>query len=404
MTSPRLPIGERVRYYRRKNGNRRQAAIAGLCGITERYLSQIENGQKNPSADVLTRLAAELGVPVAALLAEETPHARSIATTAEPDVARALMGHGPPRSSPPAAPAALRERVEQAWEMWQSSPTRYTEAAAILPALIGDVEHAVRIHRRGTDPAARRETLRTAADLYGLLRSYCRRTGRLDLSLMVADRAMRAAEDADDPVRIAAASWNLGHVLLSDGREGAVEEAAEVALLAAEQLAHETTSPEATAMRGALELVAVVADARQKHWWQARTRLTKKAAPLAKEAAGANVQWTVFGPTNVDLHAMSIEMMAGEATEGLRVADDVDTSQLVSRERQFTFTLEVARCYDLRRDDAAVLVHLLGLENLAPEDLARSPLALAMVTDLMKRVRPTYRAQVTGLAERLGLT
>ncbi|MFD0622992.1 hypothetical protein ACFQ2K_09410 [Streptomyces sanglieri] len=44
-------------------------------------------------------------------------------------------------------------------------------------------------------------------------------------------------------------------------------------------------------------------------------------------------------------------------------------------ERRFTFGLEVARCYDLRRDDAAVLVHLLELEEFVPEELERSPLA-----------------------------
>lgn len=77
---------------------------------------------------------------------------------------------------------------------------------------------------------ARREVLCRAADLYGLLRSYCRRTGRLDLALMVADRQLRAAEDADDPIRLPAARWILGHCLLS--QEGGAEEAGEVARLA----------------------------------------------------------------------------------------------------------------------------------------------------------------------------
>ncbi|MER5217965.1 hypothetical protein ABT063_47605 [Streptomyces sp. NPDC002838] len=34
---------------------------------------------------------------------------------------------------------------------------------------------------------------------------------------------------------------------------------------------------------------------------------------------------------------MSLEMLAGEATEGLRVADQVDISRLPGRKRQFTF-------------------------------------------------------------------
>lgn len=400
MNSPKLPVGERIRHYRLKNGNRKQAAIAGLCGITERYLSQIENGKAIPSLDVLAAIAAELGVPLAALLGESANPEPSTALTTAPDIARALMGYGPPHSSTPVTTASLRERVENAWRIWQSSETRFTDAEAVLPLLISDTEHAMRAYRRGSDRVARREVYRTAADLYGLLRSYCRRTGRLDLALMAADRAIRAAEDADDPVRIAAAQWNLGHVLLS--QEGSADEAAEVADTAVAQLNRVTATPEVTALKGALELVSVVADAHRHRWWDARARLEKQVIPLSRKAGEGNAMWTVFGPTNVYLHALSIEMLAGESAEGLRVADQVDISQLPSRERQWTFTLEVARCYDLRRDDAAVLVHLLALEELSREDMARSRTAAELVGGLLRRVRTTYRPQVTGLAERIG--
>lgn len=403
MNPARLPVGRQIKHYRQKNGNRSASVIAGLCGISERYLQMIEAGKKVPSADVLSRLAAELGVPIAALLSDELIDETPVPLTAAPAVARALMGYGPPRSAAPMNTSQLRERVEQAWRTWQSSKDRFTEAAGVLPELIGDVEHAVRVHRRGNDQEVRREVLRVAADLYGLLRSYCRRAGRLDLSLVVADRAIRAAEDADDPVRIAAAQWNLGHVLLSHSDPGAVEEAKEVALLAVEQLRHVPETVETKAVEGALELVAVVSEARCRNWWEARERLEKRAVPLARQVGEGNVLWTVFGPTNVDMHAMSIEMLAGEAAEGLRVADQIDTTQLPSRERRFTFGLELARCHDLRREDAAVLVHLLNLEEIAPEDLARSPLARDMILDLQNRVRPTFRRQVTDLAERFQL-
>lgn len=52
---------------------------------------------------------------------------------------------------------------------------------------------------------------------------------------------------------------------------------------------------------------------------------------------------------------------------------------------------------------AAVLVHLLELEQLAPEDLERSPLAQKLVASLVRQARPTYRRQVVALAERLQL-
>ncbi|MFF0579922.1 helix-turn-helix domain-containing protein [Streptosporangium saharense] len=393
-----LPIGERVRYWREKK-QRKQAAVAGLCGITEEYLSQIERGLKIPSLPVLHALAAELGVPLSALLDNIPKEAPRKENDVAQDVTRALMGYGPARSSLPISSTVLRERVESAWRIWQTSPTRFTDAAAVLPSLIADTEHTLRVHRTGSDSVARRDTLRVAADLYFLLRSYCRRAGRVDLSLMVADRGLRAAEDADDPIRIAAAQWNLGHVLLADGEH---EGAEQIACLGIEQLAA-TRCEETVALAGALDLVAVVADARRKKWGSARRRLHDEAVPRARRAGEGNCMWTVFGPTNVELHSVSIGMEAGEVTEALKIADQIDTSHLPSLERRFTFMLDVARCYDLRREDAAVLVHLIDLLQLAPEDLTRSPLAHNMVIRLRRRVRPTYRRQVDMLTERLGL-
>ncbi|MFJ4702766.1 helix-turn-helix domain-containing protein [Streptomyces sp. NPDC088768] len=393
-------LGAKVRHYRQRGG-RSQAVIAGLCGISDRYLSLIENGRAEPSLAVLTSLAAELGVPVGALLDGPQPGPGPVPTTVSTGVAHALMGHGRPRSTEAVAPAVLRERVETAWRAWQQSSTRFTWAAAELPSLVADMEHAVRAHRRGSDETTRRETLRAAADLYGLLRSYCRRSGRLDLAILSADRAVRAAEDADDPIRMAAAQWNLAHVLLS--QPDAAPEAAAVAETAAIQLAELPEDSDQQALTGALHLVQGIAAAQQRRWWDAREHVDRALVVALRVGEGSNVQHTVFGPTNTALHRLSIEMLAGQAGEALRVADHTETTALPSRERQFTFTLDVARCYDLRRDDAAVLVHLLALEDLSTEDFRRSAPAIEMATALHLRVRPTYRPQVAALLTRLNL-
>lgn len=399
MVAADLPIGDRIRHYRTRTG-RQQDVIAGLVGITPDYLSKIEHGKRTPTIDVLHAIARELGVPVAALLAEAPALIADTIDTADQAITRVLMGYGPPQSSPASNPAQLRERVEQAWRSWQNSPTRYTEAARTLPPLISDVEHALRAHR--SEPATHRESLRVAADLYFLLRSYLRRAGRADLSLMVADRAVRAAEDADDPLRIAAAQWNLGHILLAtDEAEGAEQ----VAVRAAEGLAPQIESgdSQALALKGALQLVTVVGAARQKEWWRARELLTEAARIASVTQDADNVMWTVFGPTNVDLHRVSVEMEAGAAVDALHLADDVDTGALPSMERSFTFKLEVTRCYDLRREDPAVLLHLLELEGLAPEDLARNPMARQLVLGVIRRARAMHARQAEALAERMGV-
>ena len=96
-----------------------------------------------------------------------------------------------------------------------------------------------------------------------------------------------------------AAAWNLGHVLLSHSDPDMVEEAKEVALVAVEQLRTVPATVASQAVEGALELVAVVSDARRRNWWEARRRLEQRAVPLARLVGEGNVQWTVFGPTNV---------------------------------------------------------------------------------------------------------
>lgn len=113
--------------------------------------------------------------------------------------------------------------------------------------------------------------------------------------------------------------------------------------------------------------------------------------------------WTVFGPANVGLHEVSLEMEAGEATEALRLADRIDATRSPSVERRVTFMLELARCYDQRREDPAVLLHLLNAEREAPEDMRFNPLARDLVRGLVKRARPSYAAEARDLAVRIGL-
>ncbi|WP_419994514.1 helix-turn-helix transcriptional regulator [Streptomyces boninensis] len=53
-----LPVGERVQHYRER-ANRTQVAVAGLVGITDRYLSLIETGKKTPSAGPTFQITGE---------------------------------------------------------------------------------------------------------------------------------------------------------------------------------------------------------------------------------------------------------------------------------------------------------------------------------------------------------
>ena len=397
--SPEVRIGERLRFYRQAKG-KTQAVVAGLAGVTEDYLSQIERGLKTPTISLLHRFSKILGVRVSELLGESATENDETVLPVGNAVQQAMMSY-PMALDLPDLPS-LRERVDSAWEIWQGSPRRYTEESRVLPALIVDVQTAQRAFTSPAQQQERREAHRIGADLYFLLRTFTKRIGRVDLSLLAADRAVLAAEAADDPVRVAAAKWNLGHVLLAQGQPDGAED---MAIKAIEDLQRDTSADDrdAVAIAGALWLVSVVAAVRNNDPWAARDRLREKAWLAARQTGDGNSLWTVFGPTNVGLHAVSVEMETGEVAEALRLADDIDTSASPSLERQTTFALEVARCYEQRRDDPGVFLHLMNAESSGPEDLRYNTLARDLVHGLLKRARPTYAPQVRALAERIDL-
>ena len=397
--SPEVRIGERLRFYRQAKG-KTQAVVAGRAGVTEDYLSQIERGLKTPTIPLVHRFSKILGVRVSELLGESaTEHDEAVHPVGYA-VQRALISY-PGVNGPPDL-ARLRERVDAAWSIWQGSPHRFTEISEVLPGLVTDVQAAQRGLGTNAPADERRDAQRISADLYFLLRTVTKRIGRTDLSLLVADRGVLAAEAADDPVRMAAAKWNLGHILLAQGQPDGAED---VAIRAVEDLERDTADSDldAKAVAGALWLVTVVAAVRNNDPWTARDRLREKAWPAARVTGDANVMWTVFGPTNVQLHAVSVEMEMGEAAEALRLADDIDMSASPSLERKTTFALEVARCYEQRRDDPGVFLHLVSAEASGPEDMRYNTLARDLVHGLLKRARPTYAPQVRDLARRIDL-
>ncbi len=398
--SPEVRIGERIRFYRQASG-KTQAVVAGLAAITEDYLSQIERGLKTPTIALLHRFAKILGVRISDLLGESAAVQDEATLPAGKAVQHALMAYGDQESALPVDLASLRARVDSAWKVWQERPLRFSEESAILPALISDVQAAQRVLASSQD-GQQRQGHQVAADLYFLLRTFAKRIGRPDLSLLVADRGVLAAQASEDAVRIAAAKWNLGHILLAQGDADGAED---VAIHAIEDLERQGVGDnhDAVAMTGALWLVSVVAAVRNGDPWTARDRIREKAWPAARATGEGNVMWTVFGPVNVALHAMSLEMETGEAAEALRLADDIDPSALPSLERRTTFALEVARCYEQRRDDPGVFLHLINAEASGPEDMRYNNLARELVQGLLKRARPTYAPQVRALAERIGL-
>lgn len=391
-------LGERVRYARQAN-HQTQAVVAGLSGITTDYLYQIERGKKLPAVPVLMRLARVLRVPVAELLGEVSPDGRALPPVeAGAAIHRAFTRPALEGDVPTAT--QLRDQIRAAWRTWQSSPQRYSKLGMELPHLITDTERLVR-RAHSEQPPDRRQTHRYAVDLYGLVRTVAKRVGRTDLALLAADRGVTAAENADDPIRLASARWNLAHVLLAQGQP---EGAEAVALHGAEALDVLTSkSLDALALQGSLRLLTAVASVRLGDVWTARDRV-REVVPMAERSGERNVCWTVFGPTNVAMYAVSIEVEAGEAGEGLRLAEKIEPGPHLSIERRVAFHLEQARGYTQRQDYAGALVMLLAVNAEAPEDVKYRPAARAALKAVVHRARGSVARQAARLAGQVGVS
>jgi len=392
-------IGARVRTARASN-RQTQVVVAGLAGITTDYLYQIERGKKLPTIPVLAQLADVLRVPLSSLLGEPAAPTTSRRPEGAGDALyRALTQPAPAYEPPPIH--ELHQHVNAAWRTWQTSPHRYSKLSTQLPVLVADTDLAERRHHADGEQAERRAAQRCAVDLYGLLRTVAKRVGRLDLALLVADRAIRAAEAADDPLRLAAARWNLAHVLLAEKEADGAET---VAMRAADALRPliDAGDLDATALYGALVLLGSVASVRQGDTWTARQRV-REVAPLAARTGERNVFWTAFGPTNVAMYAVSIEVEAGESIEALRLAEQIDHERSPSIERRVAFLLEQAKGYEQRRDYASTLLLLQTANRDAPEDMAHRPTAQALLNTVIQRGRRSVASEAARLAVQVGL-
>lgn len=141
--------GQRIARARRRRGLS-QAALAGLVGRSESWLSQVERGKRSiDSYAVLTRMAEVLRVDIAELTEPDSDDTRgSRPYTSAQQIEQAMVSYAAleKRFSHAAGrrwdTRNLEAQIVAAYRRYQA--TRYEETGRLLPGLIKDTEAASR--------------------------------------------------------------------------------------------------------------------------------------------------------------------------------------------------------------------------------------------------------------------
>ncbi|MFD6066762.1 helix-turn-helix domain-containing protein [Amycolatopsis lurida] len=394
-------------FYRRRRGLS-QAVLADLVGRTEDWLSKIERGEREiRRLDVLADVARGLRVTLGDLLGEPVLMEDEDKNDDVPAIRDALMA---PRrlsrtlfssamSPEYIDPAPVAQLVEGAWSSYQKG-----DLGRVVAALPGLIKTSQGMESASADDAAyRRACAAVSARVHHLAATTLSKIGEADLAWIAAERAMQAADEADDPLVLASAARSGTHALLAVGR---FDDALELGDVAAKWLVPRMRDgdPAALSLYGMLYLRTAVAAARQQDRSTANELLSHAGRAASQLGVDANHWQTGFGPANVELHRLSAALDLGDISQVIESAPRIAVDHLPV-ERQVTHLIDFARALSLVAKDDEALSALLTAEQKAPGIVRHSTAVREVVRSMYRRAPATAgkkSSPLLALAERCG--
>ena len=395
-----LTVGERVAWWRRDRGMT-QVGLASAVYRSREWVRLLETeGRGADRLDNLVLLARALRLPD---LSSLTGHlfSASVLTLPEhpavPAVRRVLGRISLVREDSQRTPslAALRDQLDQAWTAWNTKLHQHTALGHLVPDLLLAAVSAT----RAAPPEQRSAAHALLVEAYLAAQRFAYGVRAVDLATQCTERALLAAEAADDPRLLAMAGWGSALTALTAGRH---EEAEEIAVAAAQHVRLPQTDEQA-AQRGALLLFAAMGAAGTRSgstawgYWTEAEQIARRLGPRHHH------QQTMFGLANVGIYGVAIEVDFGRTSAALTRAQRVDPTAIASTNRRAQHHLDVARIHEMVNDPGAMRESLLASFKASHETVGRSPDGLRMVTHLRRSAR-RKDPELKRLGSHLGLT
>jgi len=371
---------------------------AGRAGVAPSTWMRIERGELRTDRYMISDLAAALECSIADLTGQPIPSSDRSLTAAHARVIalwRVLVEVAP--DEPPRRPVLAIPALSARMDLIDSrrAACDFAGVAQLLPDLLLDLHAATRDRRRGR--AARLLFLRATYSAASTLRSL----GYLAEATIAAERCRQVAEQIDQAVPLAVADWARAHVALSSGSFG---RALTLVSRAADDLERNLEAPTAPEVLGMLHLstaMAVLAD----HRTDDAFAHINEAAQLAART-GETTSWNMcFGPSNVALWRMGLEVDTGQPAAAIETANNVRPATIPSVDRQSAYYLDFGRALaDIPGRDRDAVRMLLQAERVAPQRIRSSVSARDTARFLLDRSRRAEGgSELLGLCERLGV-
>ncbi|MEV7783729.1 helix-turn-helix transcriptional regulator [Kitasatospora sp. NPDC088351] len=378
-------LGERLRRLRRL-ADLTQEALAEKSGVSVDVVRKLEQQRKHSARlPTLHALAKGLGVELTALLGDPpaVPSTGDVEPAELVSLRRAIMPSlFTPLPSPDGAEwlslALLKAEIADGWTLYHAAD--FGRLMEILPGVIVDARRAA-ASSKGRERLAGHHALGKALQLGGHLAI---RFGKTDLGVSSLERAISAADSAEDPLL---AAMLCNSVSWAYQRQNRLDDSRTLAVHAADGVEREhASSAEGLRVWGGLIMAGAIStslggdyDGASEMMGTAE-RATVRLAEMPPPEDSRMV--SVFSESSVRIKRVRLAVQHGRSDEALALARGVRFGVEIPPSWRAWLFLDVARAYaDLGNARGAVAA-LERLQRTAPGWMRHHTLAVAIVSDL----------------------
>jgi transcriptional regulator with XRE-family HTH domain len=269
----------------------------------------------------------------------------------------------------------------------------YAAVSRILPRLL------VEAHAAAHGPG-RRQALELLVQVMYTTSSVARYLGYCAEAWIAANRCRDVAATLDDPVLLGFAAFARTHAALACD---SFRRAHVLACRAVDDFAAHVGLPGGPETLGMLQLTAALAAAGRGNPAEGAAWMAE-AEQIARRTGETTTLDMAFGPTNVRMWQVAIEVDGGDPGRAVDIASRTNPGLVGSPNRQAAFYMDTGRALARMGSDQRAVRMLIAAESRAPQQVHASRLVQESARSMLHRAgRGRGGPELRGLCERLGL-